>query len=330
MNTNSNLYQELSDTEIKTIIKVNFHTDKLREIKLLEGGLFNTTYKVCYGYNNKQVVLRVGPVNRNLLMAFEENLMKAEEYVYELCNKNNVPCSKVLVCDTTRNIIDRDYMIVEYIKSMPLSNCVMDKEQKDEVYSQVGAYVKKLHSITNSKFGRVSYILAGKGYDTWYEYLIAEINDITGRLQKLGDFTQKEVDNIKYVYENNKSILDAVTIPKLVHSDLWEGNVLIEKEEDKYNVVAIIDSDRAIFGDVDFEFASEWMINEAFIRGYNTIKCIAEVRSIEDEIKKKLYLIIYSLIESYVGLAQYNNPKQHKDNKEKVMELVSELLKIAS
>ena len=273
------------------------------------------------------MVLRLGPVNRNLLMAFEENLMRAEEYVYEICKEINVPCSNVLVCDTTRKIINRDYMIVEYIKSIPLSNCVIDKEERAELHSEVGSYVKKLHSITNSGFGRVSYILTGKSYGTWYEYLIGEIDDITGRLQKLGSFTQEEIENIKSVYQKNKNILDEVTIPKLIHSDLWEGNILVEKKDEKYNVAAIIDSDRAIFGDVDFEFASEWMINDDFMREYNTSNCIDEIGLTGDQTKKKLYLIIYALIDAYVGLAQYNNPNLYEDNREKVMKLVSELLK---
>lgn len=326
MNTNSNLYQELSDGEIQTIIKINFNADKPLEIKLLEGGMFNTTYKVSYGDYKKEVVLRVGPVNRNLLMAFEKNLMKAEAYVYEQCNKISVPCSKVLVCDTTKSIIDRDYMIVEYIESIPLSSSAIDKEEKGELYSQVGGHIKKLHSITNSGFGRVSYVMEGKSYGTWYEYLIAEVDDIASRLQNLGSFTQEEVENIKSVYKKNKALLNEVTIPKLVHCDLWEGNILVEKKDDKYKVAAIIDSDRAIFGDVDFEFASEWMINDDFMKGYNASNSVYESAFVRDQIKKKLYLIIYALIDSYVGLAQYNNQELYKDNREKVMKLVSELL----
>lgn len=326
MNINSNLFKELTDNEIRTIIKVNFQTDILSEIRLVAGGLFNTTYKICYGIDNKNIILRVGPVNRHLLMAFEENLMKAEEYVYEICNKNNIPCSKVLVCDVTKKLINRDYMIVEYIESTALSMCSMNEKEKAEVYKEVGRYISKLHSITNESFGRVSYILAGKTYFTWYDYLISEIDDITGRLQKLHAFTQEEVNNIKLVYEKNKIQLESVTTPTLIHTDLWEGNVLVEKNDNQYNVVGIIDSDRAIFGDVDFEFASQWMINDNFMKGYTVNVSIDKVQFSKSQIKTKIYLILYSLIECYVGLAQYNDMKQYQNNKKTVLNLVSELL----
>lgn len=35
-------------------------------------------------------------------MRFEENLMAAEKYVYELCKKEKIACSEVLVCDTSK------------------------------------------------------------------------------------------------------------------------------------------------------------------------------------------------------------------------------------
>lgn len=44
--------------------------------------MFNTTYVVEYGLVHKKAVLRLNTVNPDLLMGFEENLMKAEVHVY--------------------------------------------------------------------------------------------------------------------------------------------------------------------------------------------------------------------------------------------------------
>lgn len=40
--------------------------------------------------------MRVSPVNRHLLVGYEENLMNAETYVYSICQQIGIPCSKVL------------------------------------------------------------------------------------------------------------------------------------------------------------------------------------------------------------------------------------------
>jgi len=325
MNTNSSLYKELTHDEIRTIVNVNFKTDVLQEASLLEGGLFNTTYKICYGNDIRQAVLRCGPVNRHLLMAFEEHLMQAERYVYELCEINKVPCSNVLVCDSSRKIIDRDYMIVEYIESIPLSDVRIDKNQKADLHAQIGRYMKQFHSITNNKFGRVSYLVSGKTFCSWYDYLIAEIDDITENSRKYNAFTDTEVDLIRSAFIKHKQLLDDITIPHLVHTDLWDGNVLITQKNDKYDVAAIIDADRAVFGDVDFEFASPWMIDKDFLNGYDMNFDFADFNSEDRQTRRKIYLILYYLIEAYVGIAEYNNAKQFDDYKKSVLAFASEL-----
>ena len=113
---NSSLYLELSKEELRKLISETLNTD-INSAKLLTGGLFNTTYYIDtmkYG----SVVLRVGPVNRHLLLPFEHSLMQAEQLVYKLCREAQVPVSEILFMDTSKRIIDCDYMIVRYIPSV--------------------------------------------------------------------------------------------------------------------------------------------------------------------------------------------------------------------
>ena len=73
----SSLYLELSQSELNCIVSKALCTE-MRSAQRMTGGLFNTTYlveTVKYGL----VVLRLGPVNRHLLMPFEHRLMEAEQ-----------------------------------------------------------------------------------------------------------------------------------------------------------------------------------------------------------------------------------------------------------
>ena len=100
-----------------------------------------------------------------------------------------------------------------------------------------------------------------------------------------------------------------------MHTDLWEGNVLLD--EKSHEIVAIIDGDRAVFGDPEFEFASSWMNNDNLRKGYGKEK---EADSKEKNIRKKLYEIFYLLIECYVGFAEYNNLEMYENSKEKIFD----------
>lgn len=322
LNVKSKIFKEISAEELLNIIKHYFPKSNIVSISLLKGGLFNTTYRLIIDSPHRDLILRIGPVNREYLLAFENNLMRAEEYVYKLLVENNIPSPTVIVCDTSKNIIDRDFMITEYIKSVPLSDESILESCKGKLYQEVGEYIYKLHSIKGSKFGRVSDFVAGISYDTWKEFLICHVNQIGKSCLEYDVFDKDTIKKINEVYKSNQSLFDDIIESNLVHADLWAGNILISENYNKnYEVTAIIDVDRAVFGDVDFEFASPWMINDDFISGYGNI-----LSDESRQLKLKLYSLLYSVIDSYVWKVEYNDENEYIVNKARTLELLSTLM----
>jgi len=320
MNPSSNLFMELDKTELAEIIGRNFDGDDDFHYELLSGGMFNTTYLITFR-PGKKVVLRVGPINRHLLLPFEENLMSAEAYVYTLCKTINIPVSNVIVCDSTKAVIDRDYMIVDYIESVALASLNVPEDVSKELHEKVGFFAKQLHTVTNTQFGRVSEVIQGKGCDKWSGCLKSEVEKFVLKVRNIDIYSENDLQRIRDVFVKNASLFDEIKMPHLVHADLWAGNVLVSQNDSEYSVAAIIDADRAVFGDVEFEFASEWMINDAFLAGYG--------QSLSDEkdtvIRRKMYALIYNLNDSYICLAQYNNAQNSDNCRNTALQLLDEL-----
>ena len=325
MNFQSSLFREVSLEAIRKIFAGTLHEDSIREARLLDGGMFNTTYFVIYGQEGKerQAVLRLGPVNRERLMGFEENLMRAEEYVYDLCQEIGIPCSNVLACDTSRQLIDRDFMIVEYIPSVVMSNAPLTREQQDSLYFRLGEYLRQFHGVTGQSFGFVSRLLEGKAFSKWSDALAFEVEDMSGKLERAGGASPEEGEAIRrpFYEERNRKLLDEIQTPHLLHTDLWAGNVLLDR--DTLEVKAIIDSDRAMFGDPDFEFSSPWMNIPPMEAGYGLEP--PETWSWQRKRRKLLYRSVYLLLEAYVGIGEYNNPQLYGERKEQLMETLAQL-----
>lgn len=322
MNRNSKLYKELTHLEISEVLKNYFKENIEFESNIIQGGLFNTTYYIKVDKVNKELILRVGPVNKDLLLPFEENLMKSEEYTYRLLKENNIPCSNILICDTSNKIINRDYMIIEYINSKTLSSIELSKEAENKLYEDLGVYISKLHSIKSNKFGRIYDISIQNGFDTWYEYIINEYHNIELKLNKYKVYTKNELDLVKLSIHKSKNILNEIKDASLVHGDLWSGNVLIKQAKGNYEICAIIDADRSFFGDSEFEFASNWITNKYFRKGYN--KTLISNPRVEH--RRKIYTLLYLLIDAYVWTIQYDNPRLGLENKTNSLELVKEIL----
>lgn len=321
MNEKSNLYQRVERDVIEKILRDKLGMEQDFQVSVLSGGMFNTTYEVSW--EDGHVILRFGPVNRHLIMGFEEHLMEAEAYVYKLCEKAEIPCPHVLVCDTSRKLLDRDYMITEYVSGETMVKAALTQQESERLFEEMGQYTSRLHEITGDRFGFVSRLVSEKESYSWAQCLIREAEDILERLMKAGGLDVEEAGLFHRVFTENRELLDEVRVPRLLHTDVWSGNVILSRKGGVPGVKMIIDGDRAVFGDTDFEWAAPWMDVPGIFRG----------AGIPDEDfydskrvrRRRIYRMFYYLMECYVGIGEYNDWGLFNKRREESMEVLKEI-----
>lgn len=283
----------------------------------LEGGLFNTTYLVALKEARRRLVLRAGPVNTHLLLPFERRLMHTEQDVCRLFEQHGIPASHVLACDTSRRVLDRDYMIVDYIQSVPLSDPSIPEEKKEALYLEAGRYKARMHRIDGQSFGRAADVTGGRGNSSWLAFLMKEIQELEQASLAHGVMTHDETDLLRAVFTQRSALFEGVRSPKLVHADLWDGNILVRKEGEEYRIAAMIDADRALFGDPDFDLSCPWMTNPAFFEGLGVGRLPTDGPRGEK-------------MDAYVWAVGYNNLDNYNHSKQKVFKISRRLLGIAA
>lgn len=302
----SSLFRKLSREELEKVVSSGLG-GKFLSAELMSGGLFNTTYLVETEDFGK-TVLRAGPVNRNLLMPFERRLMEAEKEVYRLCAENGIPASEILACDTTKTILDRDFMFVRYIPGKPMSETALSLADRERICKDIGAATAKMHGIKAEKFGRIVDVASGGGFSRWSDFLLDEYNNWKSIGIPSELFNESELSEIGQIFRRAVPFLDEIKEPRLVHTDLWLGNILIYDRGESPRFAAIIDADRAIWGDPAFEFSSiRWTYGErSFWKGYG-----AELSDkASDVVRRSVYTILNNLWNSYVYLCEYNQPRE--------------------
>lgn len=124
--------------------------------------------------------------------------------------------------------------------------------------------------------------------------------------------------------------LDEVQTPHLVHTDLWLGNVLVTAGGEKPEFAAIIDADRAMWGDPEQDFSSIcWTHNEpSFWEGYG--------KPLSQEghglIRRTAYTLLWNLLDTYVFDQEYIAPAEAEANKKEAfanMDRLEQLLEEA-
>ncbi|MEC0238938.1 phosphotransferase [Paenibacillus dokdonensis] len=114
----SSLYAPITDEQILSIARDTFGEGcKVKQISLLKGGQFNTTYVFETEAAEGKWVLRLAPVEHAHLYSFEKEMMAIEPYIYGLLQAEDIPSSRVIRYDETGNLIARPYLLIEFIKS---------------------------------------------------------------------------------------------------------------------------------------------------------------------------------------------------------------------
>lgn len=301
--TSSRIFKELTAAEIDKVIQNLYgsHT-KIEACRLLKGGLFNTTYYVKTNSDPAGIVLRVAPTNKHLLLDFEKNMMSAEPAFYARLKANGIPSSEVLYYDGSSNIIDREYIIFRYIPSIPLNEVTVSTEVKSHLYHQLGQIIAQLHVISNDQFGWKRPNGELRLYAKWSAFLQRFTQEIATKASDFGLFSERELTRFLAVFSHS-AIFDQIEQANMVHADFWEGNVLVSNHAGNWDIVALIDIDKAIFGDRELEYSSPVMRNEDFLSGYG----YAFAESSDAIFRRSAYQLLERFMYAYIWRAQFEN-----------------------
>ncbi len=284
-------------------------------ISELTEGYFNNSYKITLN-NNQIVVLKISPKKNVKVLTYENNLMETEVKVNNVMNKLNIPSPKILFYDNSYSFIDCQYFFMTFIDAIAFNKIKKDltSYQINLIYSNLGMLMKPLQFENNNIFGEISTI--DKQYNNWYDCFSNMIFDLIKDANKINLNLPISEKQIIALLSNNKNILNSVSIPCLVHKDLWDGNIFIDKKS--LNIIGIIDSERAIYAEPLMEIACGHLdMNSFFINSYLNKNNFSKDEKIRINLYK-IYLYLLMIVEC--PYREYENNNQLIWAKSKLLE----------
>lgn len=274
----------------------------------LSDGWFNVAYRIRLR-SGTRVVLKIAPPPDVEVMTYERGAMTTELEALRLIREHTkVPVPQVDFADQTHEVCDADYFFMTYIDADNL-HVVRDTLTETEInaYDEaLGAITRELNTIPGTAFGP----LAGPGESTWRAAFLRMVEELLGDGGRRDVVLPQGYDVIREVVAAHADSLDEVTEPRFVAWDLWPGNCMVRDGR----VVAIVDHERAFYGDPLMEFgftASEsgaFGDATAFIRGYGHRPLTPTERT-----RRRLYNLHLALIQiietdfrAHTGTEQYD------------------------
>lgn len=261
----------------------------------LTGGFFNTAYDLQLN-DGRSVILKVAPALETETLSYEKDIMRTEVEALRLVRAaGGVPVPEVYSFDDSLQLIPCPYFFMEKVAGEPYSDVKgrLSDEQRASIEYEIGQYQRRINEIKGPAFGLFGGDASGKGA-SWRDTFSEMMGNVLQDARRLNAVLPASELEIRQVLEHYLPALDEVTQPRLIHWDLWNGNIFVQDGV----IVSIIDWERALWGDVLQEYYFRHFENsEAFYEGYG-----AAFDSPNEVLRKSvydLYLDLIMVIECY-------------------------------
>jgi len=216
------------------------------------------------------VVLRIAPPDDAGFLFYERRMMAQEPGLHRLLrSKTSIPVAEILVYDDSRKLIDRDYLIMERLPGRAMSDLRLARPAVDGILEQVGRHLRELHDqCRETRYGYLGEHHPMEPAATWAEAFRTMWERLVEDIRACGAYDAGEAIAVRGALLPHLRHFDREVPSCLLHMDIWSQNILVDGGG---RVTGVVDWDRALWGDVEIEFAvlDYCGISEpAFWRGY--------------------------------------------------------------
>jgi aminoglycoside phosphotransferase (APT) family kinase protein len=296
---------KLDRNQIGRLVQDTFGTGAA-EVEELKDGWANTAYRIGLMGDQPSVVLKVAPLPGTAVMRYESRLMQNEIEAMALV-ENRVPVPKLHRYDDSCTLIPSPFFFMEWLEGTPYNKIkgTMTEEERYAVEHQLGKYSLVIGGIKGERFGSFGNPGVGSDAASWREVFRDMLRDVLADGRDGGVVLPFEYEEAEREIGRRLGVLDGVREPRLVHWDLWDGNVFVRNGV----ICGLIDWERAFWGDPLMEFYFGRMCHSpAFRQGYGA----GEADESEQARRRlyDLYLDLILLIEC--TYRKYNNPQHER------------------
>jgi fructosamine-3-kinase len=186
--------------------------------------------------------------------------MRQEPQLHALVRAHtSIPVAAIVAHDFSRTRLDRDYLLLTALPGVPLSEAPpLPPAQLDGVLRQVGRYLRELHALTAPTcLGVEAYGYLGahrpmEPQPTWAAAFGVMWNRLLDDVVASGCYTASEAQALRDLLVHHRAHFDRPVASCLLHMDVWSQNILVDAGG---TVTGLVDFDRALWGDVEIEFA---------------------------------------------------------------------------
>jgi fructosamine-3-kinase len=266
---------------------------ELAEAKPLAGGTIHTTLGLTTKDGGK-AVLKITPhrIDRGY---------RHEMYQLNLLRSLGVPAPEVYACRLGTLESPNSYILMEHVEGVNLAEAkkLCTADEYDRLQAHLAELTLAMHERQGSHYCRVTEERADGGsgrHEHWARFYREMYDPIWHEAEKVKQIPVKARRQIGKVHERLERLIGHDDTPRLVHWDLWSGNVLAHKDgHGNWRVSAVLDPN-CKFAHAEAEIAYLELFHTstpAFMKAYQHVRKMTP----EYHMVRKLVYQLYPLID---------------------------------
>ncbi len=213
----------------------------------LKDGFFNAAALLELRDGTK-MVLKAAPPDEVRVLRYERDILRAEvESMRRVRAETSVPVPEILAHDTTRSLLASDFFIMTFLPGIPFNKVrrTFSSDAQAAVDREMGRLTCEISALTNNVFGYWSQP-APVG-TSWRDTFSNMVKWVLQDGLDAGVDLKIDYAEIERRMSAHYACLDEIEIPRLVHWDLWDGNIFVDPTSGQ--ITGLIDFERVMWAD---------------------------------------------------------------------------------
>jgi len=213
-------------------------------IEPLRGGLVNSVFRLEFDQRPHGAVVKLHGSEADSFAAEARSL----EY---LGTETACPVPNVYVHDSSARLVPHAFLLIEHVAGVSVKSLDLEPDERADIDAQLADVLGELHGHRRLCWGGVD---AADPSVTWPELFAARLAEVRAH-PTVGERMSSDVlARVDGAIDIVRPALRDCGRPTLIHGDVWDGNIMVRREDGRWRLAGLLDPDLQ-FADVEFELA---------------------------------------------------------------------------
>lgn len=213
-------------------------------IRSLKGGLVNTVLELGFDRSPHRAVIKLHASGSD---TFEREAAALDH----LRDTTACPSPRVYLQDGSTRLIPHAFLLLEAMPGVGLDGLDLPPSERADIEAQLADVLAELHGHTRASYGFIDARADEEGWGERFAGRLRSARGYPGLEERLSATVLAQVDA---AIAGAEAALKDAGPPTLIHGDVWEGNMIVRREDGRWRLTGLVDP-ALEYADVELELA---------------------------------------------------------------------------